>query len=162
MTFAQPWFLLALVVLPFAIGFAVWGQRRGALALASITRGAPPGPNYAVLGLLGFAAFAGVLAAARPQWGEREATIPRTGAEVVFVLDVSRSMAAKDVAPDRIEAAKAAIVTTLRRLGGDRVGLVIFAGDARLRFPLTTDFAAATQLVESIETGPQLRLMRSI
>lgn len=156
MTFAQPILLLALIVVPPALALAFLGLRRGQATVATVSRGQAASPGYAALALFTLAAVAGIVAAARPQWGERETTIPRTGAEVVFVLDVSRSMAVKDVQPDRIESAKAALTATLRRLGGDRVGLVIFAGDARLRFPLTTDFAAATQLIQSIETGPQL------
>jgi tetratricopeptide (TPR) repeat protein len=73
---------------------------------------------------------------------------------MMIVLDVSRSMDARDVQPSRMEATKAMLRTTLGRLGGNRVGMVIFGGSARVRFPLTTDLAAASQVVSTIETGP--------
>jgi Ca-activated chloride channel family protein len=62
-------------------------------------------------------------------------------------------MDAQDVEPDRLTAAKRAANAVMDRLGGDRVGLVVFAGDARIRFPLTTDFAAARQVVETLQAG---------
>ena len=72
------------------------------------------------------------------------------------VLDVSRSMGVADVAPSRLAAARAAIADAFRGLSGDRAGLVVFAGDARVRFPLTRDLAVAAAVVESVEGGTLL------
>ena len=156
MTFAQPWLLLLLVTIPVALAGWWQGARSGRRLAALVSRDPAPGPRYLPAGLLALSVAAAIVASAQPRWGAREAFIPREGAQLVIVLDVSRSMAVDDVKPVRLEAAKAALSTALKRLGGDRVGLVMFAGDARLRFPLTTDFAAATQVIQSLETGAVL------
>ncbi|MGH2584358.1 MAG: VWA domain-containing protein, partial [Dehalococcoidia bacterium] len=98
--------------------------------------------------LLGGLALLAV-AAARPQIGSRSVLLPREGADVMVALDASRSMLATDVDPSRFERAKVLINQLLDGLQGDRAGLVVFAGNAVLRFPLTTDIAAARELVGS-------------
>jgi Ca-activated chloride channel family protein len=154
LTFARPWMLLALAALPLLA--AVWfvGAARARRDARALSRGRiPRPPHLAALLTLGAAALA-VVAAAQPQWGEEHTRAPRSGAELVIVLDVSRSMDARDVQPSRMEATKAMLQSLLGRLGGDRVGLVVFGGDARVRFPLTTDLAAASQVIGTIETAP--------
>ena len=89
----------------------------------------------AVVALLG-------LALARPQWGELQSRDQWLGEDVMFVLDCSRSMLATDIAPNRLERAKYAILDFVRRHGSGRVGLVAFAGGAFLQCPLTFDYAA--------------------
>ncbi len=84
-----------------------------------------------------------VLALARPQWGASEVTITQRGQDVVIALDVSRSMLAEDVAPNRLERAKAELTTFLRQHRDGRVGLVLFAGAAFVQAPLTGDLATA-------------------
>ncbi|MBI2766474.1 MAG: VWA domain-containing protein [Chloroflexi bacterium] len=153
LSFARPWFLLALAVVPIVYGAWAWGMARGTRRVRSISRAGAGGPRYAAVALLALAAASAIVALAQPRWGTRTSVIPREGAQLVVVLDVSRSMGSKDVPPTRLDAAKAAINATLNRMGGDRVGLVIFAGDARLRFPLTTDFTAASQVISQLETG---------
>ncbi|MCK9518518.1 MAG: VWA domain-containing protein, partial [Dehalococcoidia bacterium] len=155
MSFAHAWVLVFLVLVP--AGLALWlaGLRRGQVRARSLSRTAPAGYGRAYAGavLVSLAAALAIVAAAQPRWGTTESSVPREGAELVVVMDVSRSMGATDVAPSRLAATKDAVAATLARLGGDRVGLVVFAGDARLRFPLTTDFRAAEQVVRSLETG---------
>ncbi len=94
--------------------------------------------------LLGSVAFL-LIALARPQFGTRVETVRREGKDVVVALDLSRSMLAEDVAPNRLQRAKLEILRLLDRLEGDRVGLVAFAGQAFVQSPLTADYAA-TQL----------------
>ena len=84
-------------------------------------------------------------ALARPQFGTRVETVRREGKDVVVALDLSRSMLAEDIAPNRLQRAKLEILRLVDRLEGDRVGLVAFAGQAFVQSPLTTDYAA-TQL----------------
>ncbi len=84
--------------------------------------------------------FFAVLALARPAWNPQRKDVFRRGRDVVFVLDVSRSMLAKDVVPSRLESAKFAVAGCLNRLEGDRVGLIVFAGEARVKCPLTLDY----------------------
>ena len=82
-------------------------------------------------------------ALARPQLGALKETVKRRGIDVVVVLDASRSMLARDVAPDRMARAKLELEALLGGLQGDRVGLVTFAGSAFVQMPLTSDYAAA-------------------
>jgi len=80
------------------------------------------------------------LALMRPQWGSRWEKVQRYGIELVFALDVSKSMLAEDLLPNRLERAKLAIGDLVKKLGGDRVGLIAFAGDAYVACPLTPDY----------------------
>jgi Ca-activated chloride channel family protein len=84
----------------------------------------------------------GLLALARPQLGERQAELARTGRDLLLVLDLSRSMTVTDVRPSRLAAAKAAAWETVSASAGDRVGLIVFGGSAFLQLPLTSDHAA--------------------
>ncbi|MEA2068568.1 MAG: VWA domain-containing protein [Verrucomicrobiota bacterium] len=81
-----------------------------------------------------------VLALAQPAWDLQEQELQETGRDVVFLLDVSRSMLAEDMHPNRLENAKTAILDCVEGLSGDRVGLVLFAGSAEIRCPLTVDY----------------------
>lgn len=152
-SFGHPWVLALLVLPPLLFAAWAWGARRRQRKLRELSREASGATGLLPVALTCLAVALLIFAAALPRWGTRQSEVPREGAEVVFVLDISRSMAAQDVQPSRIAAARDAIVASLDRLGGDRVGLVIFAGNARLRFPLTSDFAAAAQVVRSLETG---------
>jgi len=81
-----------------------------------------------------------ILALARPAWDLQEQKLQESGRDVVFLLDVSRSMLAEDMHPNRLENAKTAILDCVEVLSGDRVGLVLFAGSAEIRCPLTVDY----------------------
>lgn len=92
-----------------------------------------------VLATLGLALM--VIAAARPQWGEREETIYQRGRDLMIALDVSRSMLANDVRPSRLQRAKVDLMDLIRELRGDRAGLLAFRNKGILLCPLTTDYA---------------------
>jgi Ca-activated chloride channel family protein len=96
------------------------------------------------------------LALARPQWGEIEEEIERKGDDVVFLLDTSKSMLAKDVLPSRIERGKMAMLDFIHKNAGGRVGLVAFAGDAFLQCPLTLDYDAFEDSVRELDTDAVL------
>jgi uncharacterized protein YegL len=81
-----------------------------------------------------------ILALARPAWDLQEQEMQESGRDVVFLLDVSRSMLAEDMHPNRLENAKTAILDCVEGLNGDRVGLILFAGSAEIRCPLTVDY----------------------
>ena len=81
-----------------------------------------------------------ILALSRPAWDAKEVKIARSGRDIVFVVDVSRSMFAEDLQPNRLERAKQAIMDCTEGLRGDRVGLVVFAGSASIKCPLTLDY----------------------
>ena len=72
------------------------------------------------------------------RWGKAEREVPQKGIEVMFLLDVSRSMLAEDVSPSRLDRAKQQIKDMVDEMSGDRVGLVIFAGETRHSVPLTS------------------------
>jgi len=88
-----------------------------------------------------------------PRWGMYWEEVPRRGVDIIFVLDVSRSMLAEDIAPNRLERAKQNIRDVLEVLGGDRVGLVTFAGMASLKCPLTVNYGSFRVALD--EVGPQ-------
>jgi len=90
------------------------------------------------------------LASALPELGHQKLALPRKGSDVVIAMDVSRSMAVQDVQPNRLDEAKKAADALIDHLNGDRVALVVFAGSAVDRFPLTTDPDAAKQVVDSL------------
>ncbi|MCY3610386.1 MAG: VWA domain-containing protein [Gemmatimonadetes bacterium] len=92
-----------------------------------------------------------VFAVARPQFGTRVETLRRQGQDVMVALDVSRSMYAGDVAPNRLERAKIEIGRIIQRLDGDRIGLVAFAGDAFVQSPLTADYGAAMMFLSAMD-----------
>jgi len=105
------------------------------------------------VGLLGLCFAFLILALMRPQWGLRYVTTPRAGAEIMICLDVSRSMLAEDVAPNRLERAKAEITDLLSYLREDKVGLIAFAGRATILSPLTPDFGFLRLVLDN--AGPQ-------
>ena len=110
----------------------------------------------ATLSLGGFALA--ILAAVQPAWGIDPEKVQSRGVDVLVCLDVSRSMLARDLEPSRLGRARDEIRALANRVQGDRLGLVAFAGDARLRVPLTRDMESFTELVgacdpSSVELG---------
>jgi Ca-activated chloride channel family protein len=105
----------------------------------------------AALLLAGFACA--VVALARPAWNPVAREVRRSGRDVVFLLDVSKSMLAEDLAPNRLERAKLAIIDTIERLQGDRVALVAFAGTAVIKCPLTLDYGFFHLALTDISPG---------
>ncbi len=99
--------------------------------------------------LLGYSFF--VLAAMRPQVGTKLEKVKREGIDIVFALDVSKSMLAEDLKPNRLANAKNEIRTFLEHQTDDRVALVVFAGDAYLMCPLTIDYGAFMMFLESAD-----------
>ncbi len=104
-----------------------------------------------VLFLIGMSGV--IVAWADPRWGEKVYTVEQSGVDLVVAVDLSRSMDAADVDPSRLERARREMVDLIGLLKGDRVGLVIFAGGAYPRMPLTQDYDALRLLVEELDTG---------
>lgn len=90
-------------------------------------------------------------AAARPQYGQREQTIKRQGIEAVIALDISNSMMAEDVVPNRLERAKQMLSKMIDRMVDDKVGLVVFAGEAFTQLPITCDYVSAKMFLSNID-----------
>lgn len=94
-----------------------------------------------------------IFAAANPQVGTRVQEVKQTGIDVFIALDVSRSMLAEDIKPDRLDKAKYQISSLINKLRGDRIGLIIFAGEAYVQFPLTTDYSAANLFLSAVDVN---------
>lgn len=91
-----------------------------------------------------------VLSLARPQLGETTEQIKMEGIEIIFALDISNSMMAEDLKPNRLEVAKNTITKLLDRISGYKIGLIGFAGSSALLSPLTTDYSALKMFLETI------------
>lgn len=161
MTFAAPGWLWAFAVFPLLIALVFASERRRAELIAKIVA-ARLQPRLAgsvsvakrrarfLCALLGLAGA--ILALARPQWGFTWEEAKRKGRDVIIAIDTSRSMLADDIKPNRLTRAKLAAQDLIEELGGDRVGVVAFAGTAFLQSPLTIDYAAALNALKEIDT----------
>ena len=94
----------------------------------------------------------GIIAIAGPRYGTYYENVSRTGVDVFILLDVSQSMLAEDVIPNRLERAKSDIQDLLHSVAGDRVGLIAFAGKPVIKVPLTTDHGFFLQVLRSVDT----------
>ncbi len=158
--FASPHWLLALLLVPaLAAGFwaGAWHRRR-VLArfgdpelVAKLTASVSQVARRAKAGLILAAVAFLALAMARPQFGTRVETVRRRGQDIMVAVDLSTSMLAEDVTPDRLERARLTILRLIRSLDGDRIGLVAFAGDAFVQSPLTVDYTAAAMFLDAME-----------
>ena len=158
--FANPEYLYALYVLPLIIILFVFlfsKQRKKLYAFANTDLHKVLIPKFSkvkswikiiiitsALGLI-------ILAAANPQIGTRLEEVKQTGIDVFILLDVSLSMSAEDIKPNRLEKAKFQISTLIQKLRGDRIGLIIFSGDAYVQIPLTTDYSAANLFLSAVD-----------
>jgi len=100
--------------------------------------------------LLLFAVLAGVIMLSRPQFGSKIEDVKKQGVEVIIALDVSNSMLAEDIQPDRLTRAKQAISRLVDNLENDKIGLIVFAGDAYTQIPVTTDYVSAKMFLSTI------------
>jgi Ca-activated chloride channel family protein len=150
MKFAAPENLLWLWALIPLCAFLVWAvrHRRGLLArfsqqeLFNQIAKSYDSKRYRLKSFFLIAVIVlSVLALARPQWGYEIRDIKRRGSDILLIVDVSRSMLTKDVKPSRLERTKLAIKDLVKKLKGDRIGLIAFAGDAFLTCPLTVDYS---------------------
>ncbi len=91
-----------------------------------------------------------ILGLANPQIGSKLNEIKRNGVEVIIALDVSNSMMAEDIKPNRLESAKRAISNLVDRFENDKIGLIVFAGDAFVQLPITSDYASAKMFLSTI------------
>ncbi len=154
--------LYAFVIIPVLIALfvLVWMFRKKAIARLGdnrlLTRLMPQVSKYKHLVkfvLLTFALCVLIIAYANPQWGAKQEKVKRKSADVFIALDISNSMLAEDVRPNRLERAKQFAIKLVEELRGERLGIIIFAGNAYLQMPLTTDYAAAQLFIKSANTG---------
>src|SRR5437867_3259167 len=162
MRFALPWTLLLLALVPalaalVAVSLALRRRRLERFASAGLLPrlllGASTG-RLVALGALRVVAIALIIVAlARPQWGRRDEPVIRRGVDVVLALDLSASMLAEDVSPDRLEQARAEAVSLVGSLTGDRVALVTFGGRAAAICPLTADYGAVRLFLDAADAS---------
>ncbi len=149
-----------LIVLPLALLF-LWNFRKRQIRMKSIgdmelvnqlfsgfSEKARRWKFYMVVLGLTFAIFS----VANPQIGSKYEELKREGVELMICLDVSNSMLAADIQPNRLERSKQAISRLVDELGSDKIGLVVFAGQAYTQLPLTTDYAAAKLFLSTVGT----------
>lgn len=164
MTFANPqFFLLGLILLPAVAIFLLWAGKRRRQALRSLGekklidrlsdnlnwrgRRWRSALRLAALLLL-------IIALARPQWGSEVREIEQEGLQVMVALDVSQSMLAEDIKPNRLDRAKLEIADLMEKLDGDEVGLVLFSGASFIQVPLTSDYLTALSYLDT--AGPNV------
>ncbi len=162
MTFVTPAFLvIGLVALPVALALVVSRERRrraalerfGEVRLLELSSALPPPRRRMLRPALLLAALGfGLMALARPQSGARTSVTRTGGHDVLFLLDLSRSMNARDVAPSRLAAAKRAARLIAAAEPDDRLGLAVFGGSAFLTLPLTADHSAFREFVDGAAT----------
>ncbi len=162
MEWLHPTYLWALVGVPSAVALFLWAawRRRDALRrfgdesvvsklVAAVSARRRRWKAAAIVGSVLLLA----VALAGPRYGTKLREVKREGVDLMIALDVSSSMLAEDVAPNRLSRAKNEIKKLLGELKGDRVGLVIFAGDAFVQCPLTTDYSALRLFLDVAEPG---------
>lgn len=159
--FEHPIFLYALVLIPILAFIHLFLASRRKKALEAF--GNPellgelmpnvsfkrPTVKFYIL-LLGFILL--IITMAGPQFGTKLKTVKRKGIELMIALDVSNSMLAQDIEPNRLERAKRAISRLVDKLHNDRVGFIVFAGEAYVQLPITTDYPSAKMFLKSIST----------
>jgi Ca-activated chloride channel homolog len=149
--FLKPEYLYLLILAPIIpiLFWSAWKRKQKRLTVFAHPKMAPllvrsPAPGVYVLRVLvlSWAWIFLVLALARPQWGAKIEMVRREGIDILLLQDISRSMLAQDISPNRLTRSKHEISSFLEGLTGDRVGLIAFAGEARVLTPLTSDYSA--------------------
>jgi Ca-activated chloride channel family protein len=157
--FANPDFLYLLLLLPVLVILWILNEMRKKRALKRlgeselVSKILPElsGTRPWIKFLLQFIAISAVIIIlARPQFGSRLEEVKKQGVEVIIALDVSNSMLAQDIQPDRLTRAKQALARLIDNLENDKIGLIVFAGDAYTQIPITTDYISAKMFLETI------------
>jgi len=157
--FANPDFLYLLLLLPVLIVLYIINEFRKNRALKRLgnlemVRKLVPEMSK-IRPLIKFilqlvALSAGIIVLSRPQFGSKIEDVKKHGVEVIIALDVSNSMLAGDIQPDRLTRAKQAISRLVDNLDNDKIGLIVFAGDAYTQIPVTTDYISAKMFLSTI------------
>lgn len=160
--FEQVIFLYLLILIPVFTIFYIWrGMVRASILrrmgdkelIQSLTAQISPFRRQVkiILWLISFAML--IFALARPAWGVEQEVIQTEGLQIVFAIDISRSMDANDVSPSRLSRARLDVLDMLNELEGNDIGIVLFAQEAFSYMPLTYDYTAAEIFIEGISTS---------
>jgi Ca-activated chloride channel family protein len=150
-----------LIILPLLVLFYLLmaGRKRKAIAtfgnpelLATLMPLRSPRREAMKFVLVLAALFFIITGVAGPRFGSKLQQVKREGIELMIALDVSNSMLAQDIKPSRLQAAKQAISRVVEKLNNDKIGLIVFAGDAYVQLPITTDYSSAKLFLQSIDT----------
>lgn len=161
MEFANPKILWLLVVVPLVVAYYVWRAMQGGASIVISTtdslRKAPRTLRYYLrhlpIALRAVVLVLIIVALARPQSVEHETKTETDGIDIVLAVDISTSMLARDLQPDRLSAAKEVAAQFVANRQGDRIGLVVFAGEAFTQTPLTTDQSSLQTLLGRLRSG---------
>ena len=161
MEFANPQILWLLAVVPLYVAYYVWRSLQGGASIVISStdslRTAPRTIRYYLrhlpIALRAAALALIVVASARPQTIEHEEKTTTEGVDIVLAIDISGSMLARDFRPDRLTAAKEVAAQFVANRQGDRIGLVVFAGEAFTQTPLTTDQSTLQTLLGRLRSG---------
>ena len=153
-------YLLALlpVIVALFFFFLFWKRKRQAVFadLELFNQLAPEKSSFKPalkLGVLLLALACIIIALVNPKMGTKMETVKRQGIDIVFAVDISKSMLAEDVAPNRLEKTKQIVSQIINQLGNDRVGIVGYAGSAYPVLPMTTDYSIAKMYLQSMNTN---------
>lgn len=136
-------------LLPALIGFYFWAHKRRSRAmrefadkelLNELTRSLHKKRQYLRASLISLSILMIILSLMRPQWGFSWEEVKRSGLDILIAIDTSKSMLAEDIKPNRLERSKLAVKDLIKKLRGDRTGLIAFSGSAFLQCPLTVDY----------------------
>jgi Ca-activated chloride channel family protein len=157
--FANIEMLWWLVTIPlFVIGYVVYTHRKrrqltefgDSELMAQLMPDASKSRPVVKFGILMFALALLIVAVARPQYGQKEKSVKRQGCEVMVALDISNSMLAEDVSPNRLDRAKQMLSKMMDGMVDDKVGLIVFAGEAFTQLPITCDYVSAKMFLNTI------------
>lgn len=145
--------ILPVIVMVFVA--VIWWKKRTQKKFASLELLEKIAPNYSffkatlklIFLLIGVSFL--ILSLVNPKMGIKLKTVKREGVDIVFALDVSKSMLAEDIAPNRLEKSKQIIAKTIEKLGSDRVGIIVYAGNSYPLLPITTDHASANMFLQN-------------
>ncbi|SHI64617.1 Ca-activated chloride channel family protein [Mesonia phycicola] len=152
------WFLLAILVVVLVFFLQLYWKKKAQRKFASIEALEKLSPNKSkykpalkvLFWSLGIACL--VMALVNPKIGSKMETIKREGVDIVFAIDVSKSMLAEDIAPNRLEKSKQLVTQIINNLTSDRVGIVAYAGSAFPQLPITTDYGSAKLFLQAMNT----------
>ena len=157
--FEHPDYLYLLFLLPLFLAIFLYAmyikkrnlKRFGAMnVIQTLMPDVSPGKQYLKFGLLFTALTLFIFVVAGPQFGSKLETIKKRGIEVVICLDVSNSMLSTDISPSRLDRSKQILSRLIDNLDNDKIGLIVFAGEAYIQLPITSDYISAKMFLSSI------------
>lgn len=158
----NPKYLYVLLLIPFLVGiflFQMYWKRKKQAEFGDLEIVKQLSPSKSIIkpvlkfSIVMFALMGLIVALVNPKIGTKMETVKRQGIDIVFALDISKSMLAEDIAPSRLEKSKQLISQIINSLGNDRIGIVGYAGSAYPVLPMTTDYSIAKMYLNNMNTN---------